>query len=153
MPRLSVMAKRAFASSGSAFRRSGARSCARWSRGEECDAQRLVRLESNLAQESLVIPQKLGGQDALSIALLKQIARRLRGAPKRVFRVGLLPDGKLCTSFGVSIDILTCRSWSKLLTLVFLAAPCAEHESIFWFRSFALQNRIARWVMRASHTA
>src|SRR5437016_1065572 len=47
----------------------------------------------------LVVHEKLGSQDALPIALLKQIARRFRSTPKGVFRVGLLPGLKLVASF------------------------------------------------------
>src|SRR5882724_6198788 len=47
----------------------------------------------------LVVHEKLGSQDALPIALLKQIARRFRGAPKGVFRVRLLPSLELVASF------------------------------------------------------
>src|SRR5690348_17049180 len=68
-------------------------------RGEECRAQFRVRVEKDLAQKTLVVQEKLGRQDALPIALLKQISGSLRDAPKGVFRMGLLPGLKLLVSF------------------------------------------------------
>ena len=68
-------------------------------RGEECRAQLQVWFQRDLAQKTLVVEEKLGGQHALPIALRKQIASRLRGAPKRVFRMALLPNFKLAASF------------------------------------------------------
>jgi hypothetical protein len=58
-----------------------------------------VRFERDLAEETLVVQEKFGGQDALPIALLKQISGRLRGAPKGVFRMRPLPSLKLLVSF------------------------------------------------------
>ena len=58
-----------------------------------------VRFERDLAEKTLVVQEKIGGQDALPIALLEQIARRFRGTPKRVFGVGLLTGLKVVAGF------------------------------------------------------
>src|SRR5271166_874525 len=68
-------------------------------RREECRTQSRIRFESDPAQKTFVVEEKLGGQYALPIALLEQISCRFRGAPKGVFRMRLLPGLKLRASF------------------------------------------------------
>jgi hypothetical protein len=57
-----------------------------------------VRFERDLAEKTLIIQEEIGGQYALSIAFLEQIARRFRGVPEGVLRMGLLPRRELGTS-------------------------------------------------------
>ena len=67
-------------------------------RCEEGSAQFRVRSKWDLAKETLIIQEKVGGQDVLPVTFLKQIARGFRGASKRIVRVGLLPSVEMGAS-------------------------------------------------------
>src|SRR5271165_1647779 len=93
------MANRALVSSGFVFNRSSANSCACLSAAKNAARSSGSGLRGYLTQKTFVVEEKLGGQDALPVALLEQISCRFRGASKGVFRVRLLPGLKLCASF------------------------------------------------------
>src|SRR5271157_2793504 len=93
------MANRALVSSGFVFNRSSANSCACLSAAKNAARSSGSGLRGYLTQKTFVVEEKLGGQDALPVALLEQISCRFRGASKGVFRMGLLPGLKLRASF------------------------------------------------------
>jgi len=68
-------------------------------RGKERRAQFRVGVERHPAQKPVVVQEEVGGQDALPIALLEQVARRIRGAAQGVVRVGRPPDRELPAGF------------------------------------------------------
>ena len=67
--------------------------------GEEIRAQLRIGFERDLAHKTPIVQEKFGRQDALLIGLLKEISSGFRRAPKRIFRMRLLPGGKLLVSF------------------------------------------------------
>ena len=87
-------------------------------RSEKRRAQLRVRFQRVISQKAIVIEEERRCQNSLSITFLKQIARRLRCAPKRVFRVGLLPR----------LELGSCFHWLQLVG--FRKRSPFQHDSL-----------------------